>query len=253
MKIFGIIPARFQSVRLPGKPLADIGGKSMIQRVYEQAQKAEVLSYIAVATDHKEIFSHVRSFGGNVFMTSKNHKTGTERCAETLDFIKEKAEIIVNIQGDEPFFDPENLILLSKAFSSEKVQIATLIKKTNDLKEIKSDSIIKVVCNQDQSKALYFSRLPIPFYSNKTKNEVNSDKIYYKHIGIYAFKSNVLKEIVKLPASKLEKAESLEQLRWLENDYDIFTCETQSNCFSIDTPEDLEKARNSLKTNIPEN
>lgn len=231
MKIIGIIPSRYASTRFPGKPLVDIDGKTMIRRVYEQASKATALSDVIVATDDERIFKEVKSFGGKVVMTSSNHKNGTERCAEIAASFN--ADVIINIQGDEPFIEPVQINLLADCFKDENTQIATLIKEHPLNNELRNPARIKVVVNKNM-EALYFSRSVIPY----TKPEILNTK-YYKHIGIYAYRKNALLEIVNLPESSLEKAESLEQLRWLENGYKIKCAITTHESISIDTPEDL--------------
>jgi len=236
MKILGIIPARFASSRFSGKPLVDIGGKTMIQRVYEQAKKASALSEVIVATDDKRIFNAVKSFGGIVVMTASHHANGTERCAEIAQKYEDNFDAIINIQGDEPFIFPEQINQLAQLFLNDKVQIGTLIKKIEDPKDLVTSSIIKVVVNKN-GEALYFSRNKIPFI----RNEEDTTHTFYKHIGIYGYRKEVLKEIVQLPVSSLEKAESLEQLRWLENGYKITTGNTEFESHSIDVPEDLKR------------
>lgn len=240
MKILGIIPARYASTRFPAKPLIGIYGKPMIQRVYEQALKNSKLTYLVVATDDKRIFDVVKSFGGNVLMTSTKHKNGTERCSEVLEVLDKNYDIVINIQGDEPFFESEEIDLITECFLNKNTDIATLIKKIDNIEDLESTTVIKTVVSA-LGKALYFSRLAIPFFSKNSTKEKLSKHIYYKHIGIYAYRPKVLKEIVKLPEGKLEKAESLEQLRWLENDYTITTNITKHESNSVDTPEDLKK------------
>lgn len=238
MKILGIIPARYASTRFPAKPLIDIYGKTMIRRVYEQANKSNLLDKLIVATDDELIFNEVKSFGGEVMMTSFKHKNGTERCAEVADELPENYDIVINIQGDEPFFEPEAIELIAECFEDEKTDIATLIKQIEDIHDLENPTVVKAVVAKNK-KALYFSRLPIPFYRNDSTDIRIKKHVYYKHIGIYAYRANVLKEIVKLKESSLEKAESLEQLRWLENGYQISTNITTHDSNSVDTPEDL--------------
>ncbi|MDD5569789.1 MAG: 3-deoxy-manno-octulosonate cytidylyltransferase [Bacteroidales bacterium] len=245
MNFIGIIPARYKSSRFPGKLLIDINGKSMLQRVYEQSEKTKSLSYLAVATDDKRIFEHVKKIGGNVIMTSEKHKTGTDRCLEAAEKLKTKIkfsddDVIINIQGDEPFIQPEQITQLTKCFKNKNTQIATLIKKIENDKEIYSPGTIKVVFNKDK-EAIYFSRSPIPFFRNKEQKEWLGSFDFYKHIGIYSYRFRILKQIVKLKQSSLEIAESLEQLRWLQNGYKIKIEITEHESFSIDTPEDLKK------------
>jgi len=240
LEVLGIIPARYGSARFPGKPLVEIDGKTMIQRVYEQASFATSLDELTVATDDKRIFDHVQSFSGNVMMTNPDHQNGTERCFEVVDRQAYNFKTIINIQGDEPFIQPEQIDLLAACLESETVQIATLVKKIDDFREFISNTIVKVIVNKN-SQALYFSRTPIPYINNPDKELLFRENAFYKHIGIYGYKSNTLKELVNLPASKLEELESLEQLRWLENGYKIFVKETELESVSIDTPEDLDQ------------
>lgn len=232
MKVACIIPARYASVRFPGKPLIDIDGKPMIQRVYEQSLRAN-LSEVIVATDDERIAEAVRLFGGNVMLTSPHHLNGTERVAEVAAQIS--ADVIINIQGDEPFIQPEQINLLADCFKDDKVQIATLAKAETSAAFYHKNSIIKVVTDLN-GKALYFSRSPIPFYRANDKESTFS---FLKHIGIYAFKKEVLLKLVQLPASELEQAEMLEQLRWLQNGYAIKVALTTLESISVDTPEDL--------------
>ncbi len=235
----GIIPSRYASSRFYGKPLVDIFGKTMIQRVYEQAKKANALNDVVVATDDERIFNTVKDFGGNVVYTSTNHQSGTDRCAEVLSKINENYDVVVNIQGDEPFIAPEQIDLLCSCFTNKQTEIATLIKKIKDSNELFNPNRIKVVCNKNL-QALYFSRQAIPFQLNVNPENWLNNHTYYRHIGIYAYRSNVLKEITQLPLGNLEKSESLEQLRWLENGYSIYVKETSIETPNIDTPEDLE-------------
>lgn len=242
MKIIGIIPSRYASSRFPGKPLVDIGGKTMIRRVYEQAARSKSLSSVIVATDDERIFNEVKSFGGNVMMTSASHNNGTERCAEVAT--TSDADVIINIQGDEPFIQPEQIDLLAALFADSKVQIGTLVKEHPLNDELKNPARIKVVLNKNM-EALYFSRSVIPFLQDSSHPDSYRDSKlnaqYHKHIGIYGYRKDVLLEIVKLPSSPLELAESLEQLRWLENGYRIQCALTTHDSISVDTPEDLNK------------
>jgi 3-deoxy-manno-octulosonate cytidylyltransferase (CMP-KDO synthetase) len=250
MNILGVIPARYASSRFPGKPLADIGGKSMVQRVYEQALKAGSLRWVLIATDDQKIFDHVRDFGGMVMMTNKDHSNGTSRVLEilkTLEKENERIEIdaVVNIQGDEPFIKPEQIDLLVSSFFDEDTEIATLCKKIDSREELFDPNTVKVVRDK-RDFALYFSRSPIPFGRDKEKDGWLKDASYFKHLGIYGYRNNVLKEIVSLPASPLEIIEKLEQLRWLENGYRIKVLETEFESLSVDTPEDLKRILKSL-------
>lgn len=243
MKILGIIPARFQSTRFPGKPLAIISGKTMIRRVYEQALKCSDLTEVIVATDDERISEEVGKFGGKVFMTSASHKSGTERCNEVTGNIHTKFDAVINIQGDEPFIDPGQISEVAQCFVIPEVQIATLARRISDPAEIFNPDVVKVVFGTG-SKALYFSRQPVPFTRGKDTGEWIKSTAYFKHIGIYGYRPEVLREIAKLPESALEKAESLEQLRWLENGYSILVKETAFDSFAIDTPSDLLKITN---------
>ncbi|MCH7657381.1 MAG: 3-deoxy-manno-octulosonate cytidylyltransferase [Bacteroidetes bacterium] len=242
MNTLGIIPARYQSVRFPGKPLVIIGGKTMIRRVYDRCSLS--LNNVIVATDDKRISKEVESFGGHVIMTFQNHQSGTDRCAEAVTLYQkshnEPVDIVINIQGDEPFLDPVMLSHLSKSFNDPEIQISTLIKKISSEEEIFNPHLPKVVADKN-GMALYFSRSPIPYVRNIEKTKWAGEYPFYKHIGIYAFRTEILMEITQLSPSSLEKAESLEQNRWLENGYTIHVVETRHESISIDTPEDLEK------------
>jgi 3-deoxy-manno-octulosonate cytidylyltransferase (CMP-KDO synthetase) len=248
MKIFGIIPARYASTRFPGKPLVMIGGKSMIRRVYEQALLCKELSRVIVATDSDIIEKHVKNFDGKVIMTSQTHSSGTERCNEVRERIGEISEdpasVIINIQGDEPFIDPRQITSVAEMFADRDVQIATLVKRIRSSKELSDPNVVKVVFDRD-SRAIYFSRNPIPYLRGKDLSVWADERPYYKHVGIYAYRSKILAEISVLPPSPLEKAESLEQLRWIENGYPIHTRETEFESLAIDVPEDLLKITNS--------
>ncbi len=245
MNYIGIIPARYASTRFPGKPLAVIGGKSMIQRVYEQALKANLLSYVVVATDDNRIKKHVQSFGGKVIMTSHLHKSGTERCNEVIEILKEKYDVVVNIQGDEPFINPGQIDKLVSCFSEKNVEIATLVKKIDSSSELFNTNVVKAIINHEK-QAIYFSRNPITYYRGKEQNVWKDNHEYYKHIGIYAYKTETLKVITKLKQSPLEIAESLEQLRWIENSIKIEIEFTNIDSVSVDTPEDIFTLNDSL-------
>ncbi|MFC5269881.1 3-deoxy-manno-octulosonate cytidylyltransferase [Adhaeribacter terreus] len=240
MSILGIIPARYASTRFPGKPLVEIGGKSMIQRVYEQAQKAR-LQKVLVATDDVRILEHVQSFGGNVVMTSEKHESGTDRCFEAYRKNDEEFQFVINIQGDEPFIQPEQINLLADLLQDNSVQLATLIKKIHTTEELQNPNLPKVVTDI-YGQALLFSRQTIPFLRNVPPHDWLLHHTFYKHIGIYGYRTDILEQITQLPIGKLEKAESLEQLRWLENGFKIRTAVTEIENLGIDTPEDLEKA-----------
>ena len=243
MKVLGIIPARFASSRFPGKPLADLGGKPVIQWVYENTLQS--LEHLVVATDHPDIESAVKKFGGRVVMTSPEHPSGTDRCAEVLQAFRKEGEnfdVILNIQGDEPFIRNTHLSLLMKAFDRDDTQIATLANIIEDPAELFDPNVVKIVLGKG-GNALYFSRSPMPHQRNRPETEWFSGFKYMKHLGMYAYRSEVLSLITKLRTSPLELAESLEQLRWLENGYSINVHITTEASMGIDTPEDLEKAR----------
>ncbi|HAG17294.1 MAG TPA: 3-deoxy-manno-octulosonate cytidylyltransferase [Bacteroidales bacterium] len=243
MQFLGVIPSRFASSRFPGKPLIQIQGKSMIQRVYEQASKAKSLDQVIVATDDQRIFDHVIDFGGKAMMTSENHPSGTDRCNEVVQKLALENlffDVIVNIQGDEPFIDPAQIEQLCSSFKNTETEIATLIKPIEKSDELNNPNSVKVV-RQTNGNALYFSRFGIPFARNK---ETLSSHTYFKHLGIYAYRAAVLTQICELPKGKLEEMESLEQLRWLENGFNIQTEITHFESFAIDTPEDLLKLTN---------
>ncbi|MBN2038514.1 MAG: 3-deoxy-manno-octulosonate cytidylyltransferase [Spirochaetes bacterium] len=235
MKIIGVIPARFGSTRFPGKPLIKIAGKSLIQRVYLQAQKAD-LSKIIVATDDKRILDEVASFGGNAVLTGEHH-TGTDRIGEVIQ--NEDFDAVINIQGDEPLIEPQiidTIINSIKNYQWADMTTAAALIENND--EIDDPNIVKVVFSA-AGKALYFSRSRIPFNRNPVQK-------YYKHIGIYAYRKNFIKKFISLQPSSLEKAESLEQLRALENGFAIHVSEVKYNGFGIDTPGDAETAERLL-------
>lgn len=242
MKILGIIPARFGSTRFPGKPLVDIDGKTMIQRVYEQAKSCLALTDVIVATDDERIFNEIIRFGGKVVMTSTLHQSGTDRCAEVVNKLTEKYDVIINIQGDEPFIDPKQITQLCNCFLDEKTQIATLTKSITDQADLFNENKVKVTFNTNYF-AIYFSRNAIPFFRGETHENWLKKHNYFKHIGIYGYKIEILKEITLLKPSKLELAEGLEQLRWIENGYNIKIAETELEAISIDTPEDVAKLK----------
>ncbi len=240
MNIVGIIPARFQSTRFPGKPLIDIGGKSMIQRVYEQSKKSTSLADVVVATDDERIEQHIKTFGGNVVMTNKNHQSGTDRCFEAIQKFSSSVDVIINIQGDEPFIHPEQIDLVASCFDSNSVQIATLVKKISMNEELFDANTPKVLFNKNK-EAIYFSRQTIPYIRGKEQTGWLKQFTFYKHIGIYGYTTKVLKEITALKQSPLELAEALEQLRWIENGYKIKVEITELESVAIDTPDDLKK------------
>jgi len=239
MNIIGVIPARYDSSRFPGKPLVDIDGKSMIQRVYEQCSKSTSINKLIVATDDQRIADHVSLFGGNVTLTSNKHQSGTDRCAEVADNYSEY-DILINIQGDEPMIDPEQIDLLSKCFENPQASIATLVKKISSNDELFNENTPKVILNKN-NEAILFSRTTIPFLRGKARENWIEHYTFYKHIGIYGFKTETLKNLSNLPLSALESAEALEQLRWIENGYRIHAAITDKESQAIDTPEDLEK------------
>ncbi len=237
-----IIPARYASTRFPGKPLAMIDGQMMIQRVFNRASEATPLVW--VATDDTRIYDAVEGFGGRAVMTSPEHRSGTDRCAETVGKIEKivggKIDIVINVQGDEPFIRPEQIELLKNCFSDKGVVLATLIRKVRTDEPLSNPNQVKVVVGANLD-ALYFSRSPIPYVRDTAPEEWNSRHIFYKHIGMYGYKADVLREITKLPAGRLETAENLEQNRWLENGYRIRCAITDHESVGIDTPEDLER------------
>ncbi len=247
MNFIGIIPARYASTRFPAKPLALLCGKPVIQRVYEQV--ADELDEVVVATDDERIFDTVMSFGGKAVMTSVHHKSGTDRCYEAYTVLGRPYDVIINIQGDEPFIRPQQLRAVKDCFADPATQIATLVKPftpADGLAALENVNSPKVVVN-NRMQALYFSRSIIPFRRNKDKAEWLDGHVYYKHIGLYAYKAEVLREITSLPQSPLEMAESLEQLRWLENGYTIKVGVSDIETIGIDTPADLEAAEAFLK------
>lgn len=241
MNILGIIPARYASTRFPGKPLVDIKGKTMIHRVFENCKKT--LSDVVVATDNGLIEKEVKQFGGNVIMTSENHKSGTDRCVEALNKYEKETgktfDIVINIQGDEPFIYKEHLTKLINCFNDSKTEIATLISEIKSNEDIFNPNKPKVIIN-NHNYAIYFSRSPIPYLRGIEKENWYLHHTFYQHIGIYAYRSEILKKITKLTVSGLEIAESLEQNRWLENGFKIKTDITDKQSISVDTPEDLE-------------
>jgi len=241
MKILGIIPARYASSRFPGKPLVDMLGQTMIQRVYQQVKKSSHLAKVVVATDDTRIFDHVQSFGGEACLTADTHPSGTDRCHEALLMQAEKFDFAVNVQGDEPFVDPRQIDLLCTSITAD-TELATLVQKIATREQLLSPGEAKVVINR-RGEAIYFSRSPIPFVQKAPPDEWLDQAVFYRHVGLYAYRADVLQKITRLAPSPLEKAESLEQLRWLENGFTIRTIETDmEESICIDTPEDLEKA-----------
>ncbi len=248
LKFLGIIPARYASTRFPAKPLAMLGGKTVIRRVYEQVNRE--LDDVYVATDDERIEAEVRAFGGKVVMTSPHHKSGTDRCYEACQKIGGAFDVVVNIQGDEPFIQSSQLKAVKECFEDASTQIATLVKPftvDNGWEALENANSPKVVLNKNRN-ALYFSRSIIPYQRNADKSDWLKNHVYYKHIGLYAYRTEVLKEITSLPQSPLELAESLEQLRWLENGYTIKVGFTEVETIGIDTPQDLARAEEFLKT-----
>jgi 3-deoxy-manno-octulosonate cytidylyltransferase (CMP-KDO synthetase) len=246
IKATGIIPARYASTRFPGKPLIDLAGKSMLQRVYEQCKLSKSLSRIIIATDDERIYKHAESFGAEVCMTDEKHPSGTDRCAEVALKMNIDTDVIINIQGDEPLINPSQIDLLANCFADSKTQIATLIKVIDSEDVLFNTNTPKVVLDSENF-AIYFSRECIPHIRNKEKSEWLSANTFYQHIGIYAYQKNVLQEITKLKTSSLETAESLEQLRWIEHQYKIKTAITNEDTFAIDSPEDVDKVLQKLK------
>lgn len=248
LRFIGIIPARYASTRFPGKPLAMLGGKTVIQRVYEQV--ADVFDNAYVATDDERIEAAVRAFGGKVVMTSVHHKSGTDRCFEACTKIGGQYDVVVNVQGDEPFIQVSQLNAVKECFDEPGTQIATLVKPFTEeggWEALENPNSPKVVVGRNR-QALYFSRSVIPYLRNVEKRDWLKYHTYYKHIGLYAYRAEVLREITALPQSPLELAESLEQLRWLENGYTIKVGVTDIETIGIDTPQDLERAEAFLKT-----
>ncbi|MBP5307163.1 MAG: 3-deoxy-manno-octulosonate cytidylyltransferase [Paludibacteraceae bacterium] len=239
MKFLVIIPARYASTRFPGKPLADLGGKSVIQRVYEQAQKA--VPDVYVATDDERIFEAVERFGGRAVMTSADHRSGTDRLNEAYAKIGKGFDTVINVQGDEPFIQPQQIEAIKGCFDSAGTEIATLVQPIEDVETLQNPNSPKVVLNA-RSEAIYFSRSTIPYVRGKEKEEWLKVHRFYKHIGMYAYRSDVLQAITALPPSSLEKAENLEQLRWIENGYRIKVAVTSHATIGIDTPADLDQA-----------
>ncbi|HEX8425407.1 3-deoxy-manno-octulosonate cytidylyltransferase [Hymenobacter sp.] len=247
MHAIGIIPARYASTRLPGKPLVDLGGKSMIQRVVEQARRSG-LSRVVVATDDERIRRHVEGFGGEALLTDPNHPSGTDRVRDAYEQLGVSADCIINIQGDEPFIHPAQIDALVQLFQRpDPPQLATLVKPVLSAEELFSPHLPKVVLDA-AGYALYFSRHPLPYQRQQPSEQWLTHHRYLRHIGLYAYRPDVLTEITQLPPSPLELAESLEQLRWLENGYRILTAETELETIGIDTPEDVQKALRHLGT-----
>lgn len=238
MRVLGIIPARYASTRFPGKPLALIGGKTMIRRTCEQAMKSS-LDAVVVATDDQRIFDEVRGFGTKAVMTRRDHRSGTDRCGETLELMDERYDAVINLQGDEPFIDPRQIDQLAEVIRTGEVALATLARRITDPAELENPNAVKVVFGC-QGDALYFSRHPIPYLRGADRGSWLEKGEYYRHIGLYAYAADTLRHITTLPPGRLEQDESLEQLRWLENGIRIRVAVTDlDSSYSIDTPEDL--------------
>ena len=242
-EFIGIIPARYSSTRFPGKPLSILGGKPVIQRVYEQTSK--VLKNVCVATDDERIYNKVIEFGGNAVMTRADHKSGTDRIAEAYEKIGKPYKVVINIQGDEPFIHPEQIESVMACFDDKDVEIATLGKRFTSMEAVQNPNSPKIVVD-NRGFAMYFSRSVIPFVRGVEEGEWLGRYPFLKHLGLYAYRVDVLKAITALPQSSLEKAESLEQLRWLQNGFRIKVAETEFETVGIDTPEDLKRAEELL-------
>jgi 3-deoxy-manno-octulosonate cytidylyltransferase (CMP-KDO synthetase) len=251
MKCIGIIPARYASTRFPGKPLALINGKTMIRRVYEQATQAGHLSYVLIATDDTRIQEHIETFSGEVVMTSTSHRSGTERCLAALEMLMEKEQgtetfdVLINIQGDEPYIPPSIIDELAACFKDDEIKIATMIRRITSENELLDPNIVKVVIDKNR-RAIYFSRTPVPYLRGVEQEDWLKVHTFYKHIGMYGYRVDTLSQLVALPPSPLEKAEVLEQLRWIENGFSVQTIVTDYDSLSVDVPNDLLKF-----TNIP--
>ena len=244
MTFTAIIPARYASTRFPGKPLAVLGGKTVIQRVYEQV--SNVLREVYVATDDERILTCVESFGGKAVMTRSDHQSGTDRIQEAVEKTGTQVDVIINVQGDEPFIQPSQILTLMKLFDDNSTQIGTLGKPFESIEAVENPNSPKIVTDT-KGFALYFSRSAIPYIRGKERQNWFDEYPFLKHLGVYAYRREVLSEITKLPQSSLEKAESLEQLRWLQNGYRIRVGLTDVETVGIDTPEDLQRAETFLK------
>lgn len=240
MKIVGIIPARYGSSRFPGKPLAMIKGKTMIQRVCEQAWKSK-LDDVVVATDDIRIADEVLKFGGRYVMTNPRHQSGTDRCSEALEILEEQYDAVINIQGDEPFIDPQHINLLVDMISRDDTHLASLVKRIDEEEDLFGSNKVKVVMDKS-GNALYFSRNPIPYMRNMAHEKWLQKGCFFQHLGIYAYKAATLRQIATMQPTALELAESLEQLRWLENGLAIRMAVVEADSLAIDSPADLAKA-----------
>lgn len=249
MRSIGIIPARFDSSRFPGKPLVEVLGKPMIQRVYESVHASQLFDKVVVATDDSRIYSTVESFGGVVCMTESSHPSGTDRCYEALKLQNEEFDVLVNIQGDEPFISKQQMALILSCFDDPKTQIATLIKSITEVEELKDINRPKVVRDHNDF-AIYFSRSVIPFHREMSQEEALNSKLFFKHIGMYAYKVDILDRITQLEPSRLERMEGLEQLRWLENGFKIKTAVTDEESYCVDTPSDLQMIEKRFKKEV---
>lgn len=247
MKFIGIIPARYASTRFPGKPLALLGGKPVIQHVYEKV--AAVLEAAYVATDDERIYDVVKSFGGQVVMTRTDHKSGTDRIEEAIEKIGGKWDVVVNVQGDEPFVAKSQLDTICHCFDDPTTQIATLGKPFESMEAVQNPNSPKIVVD-NMGFAMYFSRSVIPYVRGKEKSSWLTHYPFLKHLGIYAYRKDVLRQVTQLPQSSLEIAESLEQLRWLQNGFKIKVGTTDVETVGIDTPQDLERAEEFLKAQL---
>lgn len=245
MSVLAIIPARYASTRFPGKPLALIKDKSMLQRVYEQTKRSRRLAEVIVATDDERIEEHARRFGAEVILTRSDHPSGTDRCFEAYTKLNKKFDYVLNVQGDEPFLDPRQIDSLAEVCDG-KSEIITQMIKCNSHEVLFDTGEVKIVLN-DQKEALYFSRSVIPYVKNMPEKDWHTQFDYYRHVGMYAYRVDVLEKICALKPSTLEKAESLEQLRWLENGYKIKCVETEFDSHCIDSPEDIEKVLRLMK------
>jgi len=248
--IAGIIPARYASTRFPGKSLADIDGKSMIRRVYEEAAKSTSLSKLVVATDDERILRHVQDFGGEAVMTAEDHSTGTDRCRDALQQLGAGYDYVINIQGDEPFINPAQIDELAALLNDGSVELATQMIPVATHEELFDRGEVKIVLNSNM-EAMYFSRMVIPFIKGVDEKDWHRHYPYYRHVGMYAYRRDVLEKITRLPVSSLEQAESLEQLRWLEYGFKIKCTITRYESHCIDTPEDIAKVLRRMKKESP--